>query len=68
MGSDRRMLRQPESDPLFAMDDEDYENEVDGGQARRRKKYDKVPFTPEVSVVATRRGNRVSTNRPSSKL
>jgi hypothetical protein len=31
MGSDRRMLRQPESDPLFAMDDEDDENEGEGG-------------------------------------
>ena len=31
MVSDRRMLRRPESDPLFAMNDEDDENEGEGG-------------------------------------
>ena len=59
MGSDRRMLRQPESDPLFAMEDEDDENEGEGGQARRKKKDDKVPFTPDVSLIASSSGKRV---------
>ena len=59
MASDRRMLRQPESDPLFAMEDEDDENEGEGGQARRKKKDDKVPFTTEVSLIATSSANRV---------
>jgi hypothetical protein len=31
MGSDRRMLGRTESDPLFAMDDDDEENEGEGG-------------------------------------